>query len=54
MNCLGRAALRREQWEQLESNHHEKRARGKEGETEKSQAHPSKKKKWRYTCKLLE
>jgi hypothetical protein len=22
-NCLGQAALRREQWEQLESNHHE-------------------------------
>jgi hypothetical protein len=30
-NCSGRAALRREQREQLESNHCKKQATGKEG-----------------------
>jgi hypothetical protein len=33
---LGQVALRREQWEQLESKHCEKLSRGKEGETKHS------------------
>jgi hypothetical protein len=33
-NCWGRAALRREKQEQLETNHRENRATGKEGETD--------------------
>jgi hypothetical protein len=33
-NCLGWAALRREQWEQLERSHHEKPTHRKEGETD--------------------
>jgi hypothetical protein len=36
----GRAAIRREQRGQLESNHHENRATGKEGEAYMSQARP--------------
>jgi hypothetical protein len=34
---LGRAALRREQWERLEGNHHENQARGDKGESDHRQ-----------------
>jgi hypothetical protein len=50
-NHSGQEALR---WEQLESNHRENRATGKEGETDQmSQAQPSEKKKWLYACGLF-
>jgi hypothetical protein len=39
--------------EQLESNHHKNQATGKEGEANQmSRAHPSKKKKLWYACRL--
>jgi hypothetical protein len=49
-------ALRWEQWEQLESNHHENRATGKEGEADYGHHKhvPSEKKKWQYACRLFE
>jgi hypothetical protein len=48
-------AFIREQQEQLESNHHENRAMGKEGKTDhRHHNHSSReKKKWWYTCRLF-
>jgi hypothetical protein len=46
-SCSGRAALRRKQRKQLETNHRENRV------TATSQTHPSEKMKWRYACRLF-
>jgi hypothetical protein len=51
----GRAALRREQWEDLESNHCETQATGKDGEADyrSRKQSPREKKKFRYACRLF-
>jgi hypothetical protein len=54
-NCSGRAALKREQREQLESKHREKPSHMEEGETKHIHRKHSlrEKKKWRYFCRLF-
>jgi hypothetical protein len=52
-NCLGQAALRREQWEQLKSNQCENRATWKEGKVDHQmlQAQLFEKKEWMNSLK---
>jgi hypothetical protein len=53
-NRSGRVDLRREQREQLESNHCENSYReGRRDRSQTSQAQPSEKKKWLYACRLF-
>jgi hypothetical protein len=51
-NSSGRAALKSEQREQLENNHREKWASGKEGEADhRRHKHRSRKAKWLYAVR---
>jgi hypothetical protein len=53
-NSLGRAALCRDQWVQLDINHHRTEPRErKERPIKKSQAQPQEKLKWRSACRLF-